>query len=68
MMQCVSNAAKRSDDQSYDCLNDCPKSRFSELLLLSSHGEELQAFQTEGSAGQDDRISEQSPGNVHSNV
>ena len=67
-MKCVRNAAKRSNDQSYDCLVDCPKSRSSELLLLFCHGEQLQASHTEESADQEDRISEQSLGNVQSRV
>ncbi len=52
MRKCVRNAAKRS----YACLVDCPESRFSELLLLSSHGEELHEVWTEASADQVDRI------------
>ena len=41
---------------------ECLKSRFSELLFLFSHGEELQAFQTERSADQEDRMLEQQCG------
>ncbi len=61
-MKRVKNAAERSYDQSYDCLVECLKSRFSELLFLFNHGEELQAFQTERSADQEDRMLEQQCG------
>ncbi len=44
-MKCVRNAAKLS----HACLVDCPESRYSEQLLLSSHGEKLQGLWIEGS-------------------
>ncbi len=60
LVKCVRNTAKRS----HACLVDCRESCCSELLLLSSHGEELQCLWTEGSADLEDRIHGHSPGSL----